>query len=440
MRGRTLVLGLGLSGVAAAEALLRAGADVRAADGNPALAVDLETDVRLGPLDVSLLDGCDLVIASPGIPPPNPVLAAAAQRGIPVWSEPELAWRLGGGRTQLVGVTGTNGKTTTTELIAACLDAPAGGNIGTPLVGLLASDEPPPVVVAELSSFQLHHTAELRTDVGVLLNLAPDHLDWHGTLAAYAADKARIWANHRGTDTAVVVSDDRGAVDVVAAHPPAGRLVTVTSGEPAPGQVGVVDGCVVARVQGTPVEVVAVDQLGARGHHNLTNCIAAVAAAVAAGADAGALAEPLRAFRPGPHRLEVVASDGGVTWVNDSKATNPHAAAAALTSYDSVIWIAGGLTKGVSFDALAGTVAERVRAAVTIGGGGPEIAAFVRAQGVEAVEAGELTVAVHLAAALARPGDTVLLAPACASMDQFADYAERGDVFRAAVAEVTGGD
>ncbi len=445
---RCLVLGLGTTGEAVAKALLGLGVDVRAADARADDALSARArllgcagaDVRLGGLDEALLDGRDVVVASPGVAPRHPVLQAALARGVPVWSEPELAWRLAAGRTRLIGVTGTNGKTTTTELVAACLGAPAGGNIGTPLVELLGGPTPPPLVVAELSSFQLHFTHMLHLDVAVLLNVACDHLDWHGSMPAYQAAKARAWARQRRTDAVVVNVEDPGAVEAVRAHPPPGVVVHVGTGPPkrAPA-VGVIDGSVVWRPligqsvvnsAGEPAEVVAVEDLSLVGRHNLANACAAVAAAICAGADPVGLAPVVAAFTTGPHRVERVAGVGGVSWVNDSNATNPHAAAAALRSFGSVVWIAGGLDKDLDFDGLDDLVRERVRVTVTIGSCGPELAALSRRVGVPAVEGGSLTAAVDVAAGLARPGDTVLLAPAAASMDQFTDYAARGQAFR----------
>jgi UDP-N-acetylmuramoylalanine--D-glutamate ligase len=442
-RRHVLVAGLGISGIAAAQAATSAGAEVRVHDASPAALAraravlgdavtvvdDPEAALRTGAVDV--------VVASPGLAPSTPVLAAAAAAGVQIWSEPELAWRLLDGRTRILAVTGTNGKTTTTELLAACLGVPAVGNIGRPLSALI--DDPPPTVVAELSSFQLHFTHTLRTDVGVLLNVADDHLDWHGDRAAYGAAKARIWrgqrasgaAGLRGSDWAVVNRDDAGAATVASRNAPPAASAGFTLGPPPAGGVGVVDGALAERLTGRqPTPVIGVDALGVTGPHNVANAAAAVAAAVAAGATPAALARPLAAARVGAHRLETVADVDGVRWVNDSKATNPHAAAAALRSFDSIIWIAGGLAKGVSFAPLASDVASRVRLALTIGTSGRDLAGFAGAQGAEAVEARDLDTAVALAADRARPGDVVLLAPACASMDQFTDYAERGSRFR----------
>jgi UDP-N-acetylmuramoylalanine--D-glutamate ligase len=444
-----LVLGAGRSGAAAARALLDAGADVRVVDAGrsdelarTAAGFDARGAlVRIDtPLDrAGLLDGVALVVTSPGIAPTTGAITEAARRGIPVWSEPELAWQLAGGATRVVGVTGTNGKTTTTELVAAALGVPAAGNIGTPLVELLAAPAPPPLVVAELSSFQLHSTHTLRCEVGVLLNVADDHLAWHGDRAAYRRDKARIWAGQQtgtsgdaldGRDWAVVGVDDGGVREVLAAHPPPAGVLGFTTAPPRPGEVGVDDGWIVAHLPNRePQRVVEIAQLGVRGPHNVANVSAAVGAALATGAAADGLAAPLAAYRPGGHRLAVVAERGGVTYVDDSKATNPHAAAAALGSFPSIVWIAGGLAKGVDMASLDPLLVDRVRGVVTIGTDGPSIAARARRLGIPTTEAGELAAAVPIAARLARPGDTVLLAPACASMDQFRDYAERGEVF-----------
>ncbi len=440
---RVLVAGLGVSGIAAARAAATAGASVMVHDAAPAAVergrVELSSRVEVIADPVAMLSAgaLDVVVASPGLTPSAAVLLAAANAGVDIWSEPELAWRLLDGRTRLVAVTGTNGKTTTTELLAACLDVPAVGNIGRPLSALTGA--PPPLAVAELSSFQLHYTHTLRADVGVVLNVADDHLDWHGDRRAYAAAKARIWRGQRssggyglrGCDWAVGNLDDDGCARLVADHPPPAGWAPFTIGEPPRDGVGVLDGVVVERITGTqPTPIVGVDALGVRGSHNVANVAAAVAAAIVAGAAPARLGRPLSEARVGAHRLEVVAERGGVRWVNDSKATNPHAAAAALRSFDSVVWIAGGLSKGVSFDPLAADVAGRVRLAVTIGEAGSQLADLTRTHGVETVEAGNLETAVAVAFDRVRSGDVVLLAPACASMDQFVDYAARGDRFR----------
>jgi UDP-N-acetylmuramoylalanine--D-glutamate ligase len=436
-------MGVGRSGDAAARALLRHGADVTVTDAATGeAATSAATALSAAGATVSLggadpdAGAYDLIVPSPGIPQHHPVLEAAATRRVPVWSEPELAWRLARGRTRLVAVTGTNGKTTTTEMTAACLRAPTAGNIGTPLTTLLDADDTPPVVVAELSSFQLRFAHTLRPTVAVLLNIAPDHLDWHGDMAAYRAAKARLWANQEPGDAVVVNDDDAEARQAIADHPAASRRLGFTLRAPDRDQVGVRNGVVTAVLDGSESPIVAVERLAVAGPHNVANVCAAAAAALAAGASAATLASPLADYHSGHHRLEHVATVGGVAYVDDSKATNPHAAAAALSSFaeGKVLWIAGGLGKGLSFASLGPLVRRHVRAVFTIGTSGPDVAAVARAVGVAVHEAGTLDVAVAAAARAARPGDTVLLAPACASMDQFTDYAARGDAFRAAVA------
>jgi UDP-N-acetylmuramoylalanine--D-glutamate ligase len=441
---RVLVAGLGRSGAAAARAALDAGAEVLVHDDAPDVVAErAETLVRDGAVVVGDPERLftrqppDVVVTSPGLSPRTPLLRAAQVAGMEIWSEPELAWRVLDGRTRLLAITGTNGKTTTTELLAGCLHAPAAGNIGHPLSALAAA--PPPLAVVELSSFQLHYSHTLRADVAVVLNVADDHLDWHGDGTAYASAKARIWRRQRndsapglhGRDWAVTNVDDPGCRRLVAASPPPAGHVTFGLGAPVPGGVGIVDGILAERITGAqPAPVVAIDALGVHGPHNVANAAAATAAAIAAGFPPATLVGPLAAARVGAHRLEVVAEEGGVRWINDSKATNPHAAAAALRSFDSVIWIAGGLNKGLSFEPLATEVIGRVRLTLTIGTAGPQIAALTRAGGIETIEAERLDRAVAVARDRAKPGDVVLLAPACASMDQFADYAERGDRFR----------
>lgn len=406
-----LVVGLGASGRAMAAALDRIGLQVRAVDQRDDLPTDgLPGDVVLGSMDPAVLRDVNLVVTSPGVAPSHPLLTAAASQGIQVWSEPELAWRLNRGRTRLVAVTGTNGKTTATQMIAACLDAPAAGNIGPPLVTALTVD-PPPLLVAELSSFQLHFCTTFRPDVAVLLNVAGDHLDWHGGLAAYTADKARLWQAQHPKDTTVVWAEDAGAAQAVGRFPPPGRVVAAR----------------------TDPDIIDPAALAAPGPHNVANATASAHAALASGGDPDRIKDTLSRFRTGAHRLELVATVDGVHYVNDSKATNPHAALAALQSYDDVVWIAGGLNKGLSFDSLIPVLQRRVRQVLTIGACGPEVAHTARQAGVQVEESGTVQAAVERAHAVSKPGMTVLLAPAAASMDQFADYADRGDAFRTAV-------
>ncbi len=387
---RAVVLGTKRSGRAAAALLERHGVEVVLADR------DLGNDG-----DVALLDGVDVVVKSPGVPRDNPIVAAAR---VPVWSEVELAYRHL--PNPILGVTGTNGKTTTTEWIgamfrAAGLEAAVAGNVGAALSGVEA---PPDVwVVCELSSFQLEDIDEFRPRVAVLLNLEPDHLDRHGTFEAYRDAKLRIFENQAAGDTA---------------------LVPVGFG-PVPGGA--------ARVEFGP-DLDA--EVGLPGAHNRENAAAAAAAARAVGLPEAAIAEALRSFPGVPHRLEPVAERDGVRFVNDSKATNAAAARRALAAYESPLHvILGGRGKSESYDALARELHGR---AYLIGEAADEIAAALDRAGVPYERCGDLASAVSAAAAAARSGDVVLLSPACASYDQFEDFEHRGEEFRRLVQNLSG--
>ena len=412
------VCGLGVSGTAAAEVLLRLGARVTVVDARP-------NDTRAAALDAlgaAVVTGeedpdvpAELVVTSPGWRPDQPFLARMAAEGVPVWGEVELAWRLKPAGQRWYAVTGTNGKTTTTEMLGAMLArggrrGATAGNIGTPLVSVVTADEPAEDVAVELSSFQLHWTSTLAVSAGAILNLAPDHLDWHGSFDAYGAAKRRVWG--AGT-TAVYNADDPA---VVALTEGVADLVPFTLEHPYDGPLAVA------------------------GPHNLANATAAATLATLAGVPRPAIEAALRDFRTGGHRLVAVATVDGVAYVDDSKATNPHAAQRAIESYDSVVWIAGGLNKGLVFDELVAATRRRLRAAVLIGTCAGEIrdALARHAPEVPVTEAGDLHTAVGTARGYARPGDTVLLAPAAASMDQFRDYAERGDLFAAEVRALEG--
>ncbi|HWL37123.1 MAG TPA: UDP-N-acetylmuramoyl-L-alanine--D-glutamate ligase [Frankiaceae bacterium] len=407
------VCGLGVSGTAAAEVLLRLGARVTVVEVDPdetrAAAIEaLGAQVVAGEEDPDLHP--DLVVTSPGWRPTQPYLARMASLGVPVWGEVELAWRLRPARQRWYAVTGTNGKTTTTEMLGAMLatgPAPAAtaGNIGTPLVQVVTAPEPPEAVAVELSSFQLHWTSTLAVAAGAILNVAPDHLDWHGSFESYAAAKRRIWGP--GT-TAVYNADDPAVVALTDGVP---DLVPFSLSQPYEGPLAV------------------------SGPHNLANATAAATLARLAGISEEGIACALRDFRTGGHRLVTVATLDGVAYVDDSKATNPHAAQRAIESYDSVVWIAGGLNKGLAFDDLVAATRHKLRAAVLIGTCAAEVrdALARHAPEVPVTDAGDLHTAVGTARRLARPGDTVLLAPAAASMDQFTDYAARGDAFAAEV-------
>lgn len=431
-----VVLGLGRSGEAAARRLLASGARVVVIDsaddsGLRERAAGLAgAVVRLGTQDAAALAGAALVIASPGVAPSSPMLSAAREAGIPVWSEVELAWRLA--RVPIVGVTGTNGKTTTTRMIAEALTASgmramAAGNIGHPLVDAATADLE--VIVAELSSFQLHHIVSLRPRVAVLLDLADDHLDWHGSFEAYGADKARIFENQAEGDVAVFEREcapwRRGRARAVAFSAGSrGGCAAPAIEETA----GLEDGWIVVP-EGRVVET---SRLRARGSPNRANAIAAAAAACAFGAAPASVGEALASFEPLPHRMELVEEAGGIAYVNDSKATNPHAALAALGGIDRAVLVAGGRNKGLDLSVLA-EAAGRLRGVVALGESAPEVERVFAATGVPVEHAASMDEAVERATAMAGPGDTVLLSPACASFDLFADYKARGEAFRAAV-------
>jgi UDP-N-acetylmuramoylalanine--D-glutamate ligase len=459
-----LVAGAGVSGLAAAAALVELGARVTVSDANPDALGDLPAGVEAA-ADEALPRGTRLVVTGPGRRPDHPLVAAAAAAGVPVVGEPELAWWIGaarpassGGPPVWLAVTGTNGKTTATGMLdailrAAGLDAVACGNIGYPVVDAVRAGRR--VLAVELSSFQLHWSPSVVPDAGCVLNVAEDHLDWHGSMAAYAGAKARAL---RGP-VAVAGVDDPTAAALLAASP-AARRVGVTLLPPGPDQLGIADGTLVDRAfggGGGTVALAAVADVHPGGPPGLTDGLAAAALARAAGVCAEHVAAGLAGFRPGPHRADLVGTVAGVRYVDDSKATNPHAAAASLASQAParVVWVAGGLLKGASVDELVAEHAAHLRAAVVIGIDRREIVAALARHApdlpVVEVDAGDdgrvipagspellgpMETAVRCAAALARPGDVVLLAPAAASMDQFRDYADRGRAFAAAVARL----
>jgi UDP-N-acetylmuramoylalanine--D-glutamate ligase len=459
---RVLVAGAGVSGLAAATALLELGARVTVTDADPAALADLPPGAVPAAEAETLPPGTRLVVTGPGRRPDHPLAAAAAAARVPIVGEPELAWWIGAALPEpptWLTVTGTNGKTTTTSMLAAILraaglDAVACGNIGYPVVDAVRSGRR--VLAVELSSFQLHWSPSVVPAAGCVLNVAEDHLDWHGSLAAYAAAKARAL---RGP-VAVAGVDDAAAAALLAASP-APRRIGVTLGEPGPDQLGIVDGALVDRAFGGGA-LAAVADVRPGGPPGLTDALAAAALARATGVAPAHVGVGLAGFRPGPHRADLVATVAGVRYVDDSKATNPHAAAASLAAQAPapVVWVAGGLLKGASVDELVARHAAGLRAAVVIGTDRREIiAALARhapdvpvvevtagddgavtpahTPGSEAqgsVAGGPMATAVRRAAALARPGDVVLLAPAAASMDQFRDYADRGRAFAEAVA------
>jgi UDP-N-acetylmuramoylalanine--D-glutamate ligase len=415
---RYLVVGLRRSGLAACAAIRRVwpGAEVVATDTDAATDVSaldgLGVEVHLGPEPVPVA-GLRTVVKSPGVPGGAPQIAAAKAAGVPVWGEVELAARMLP-QNPIAGVTGTNGKTTTTHLVGAMLNAgglecEVAGNVGRAITELPGRVAPGTWIACELSSFQLEDIDTLRCRVALVLNVTPDHLDRHGSMDAYVAAKLRIFSNQRPGDTAVLNGDD--PVLRAAAVPGDGRRVWFTLADR-----GSIDW----------------EHARLRGDHNLENALGAAAVARAAGVADAAIDAALRTFDPPPHRLETVASAGGVEWVNDSKATNPDATIKALTAFGGgVHLILGGSLKGSSFAELAQAVAAGpVVHAYLIGAAADAIAAALEEAGAAFTRCETLERAAAAAAAAAQPGNTVLLSPACASFDQFRDYEHRGDRFR----------
>ncbi|GGX04386.1 UDP-N-acetylmuramoylalanine--D-glutamate ligase [Streptomyces noursei] len=462
--------GLGVSGVPAARALAGLGARVTVVNGTDgererAQAAELEqlgVTVRLGDGE-TLPEGTEVVVTSPGWKPSSPLFLAAEQAGVPVWGDVELAWRLRGpDAAPWLAVTGTNGKTTTVRMLASILGAAglrtaAVGNIGVPLVDVVLGEGRTEgtsydVLAVELSSYQLHWAPSVRAHSAAVLNLAPDHLDWHGSMAAYAADKGRIYEGN--TVACVYNVADPATEDLVreADVEEGCRAIGFTLGTPGPSQLGIVDDILVDRAfvenrQRQAQELAEVADIapasGKPAPHNIANALAAAALARAFGVPAAAVREGLRSFHPDAHRIQHVADVAGVSYIDDSKATNTHAAEASLAAYEHIVWIAGGLAKGATFDELVRTAAGRLRGVVLIGADRALIrealtrhAPDVPVVDLDRTDTGAMSEAVREAARLAEPGDTVLLAPACASMDMFVNYNKRGEAFADAVGEL----
>ncbi|BBZ76453.1 UDP-N-acetylmuramoylalanine--D-glutamate ligase [Mycolicibacterium anyangense] len=470
---RVLVAGAGITGRAVVAALATLDVHIQVCDDS-ADALNTFSANGIGVIEpqraIAGMDTVDLVVTSPGFPPTAPVLAAAAAAGVPIWGDVELAWRLdtaghyGTPRRWLV-VTGTNGKTTTTSMLHAMLVADGRravlcGNIGDPVLDVLS--QPADLLAVELSSFQLFWAPSLRPEAGAVLNIAEDHLDWHGSFAGYAAAKARALAGR----VAVVGLDDAPAAALLPAAP-APVKVGFRLGEPGPGELGVRDGMLVDRAFADDLALAPAASIPVAGPVGVLDALGAAALARSVGVPAAAIAEALAGFRVGRHRAEAVGVVDGVQYVDDSKATNPHAAQASVLAYPRVVWVAGGLLKGASVDEMVTRVADRLVGAVLIGRDRavvakalsrhapdvPVIQVVTRedagvqgtiesdvAHGTRLVDgsgpglgARVMTEVVAAAASLARPGDTVLLAPAGASFDQFAGYGDRGDAFAAAV-------
>ncbi|MBT1002152.1 UDP-N-acetylmuramoyl-L-alanine--D-glutamate ligase [Paenarthrobacter sp. DKR-5] len=491
---RVVVTGIGVSGFAAADTLIELGARVVVVDSSTSetarskadtLRIVGAADVLLGEEAVAtipLVDGGkpDLIVTSPGWRPDQALLAAAARAHLPVWGDIELAWRVreraGRKTAEWLAITGTNGKTTTVGMTASMLQAAglkaiAVGNVGTPVLDALRDPVEYDVLAVELSSFQLHWASSLSPLASVCLNVAEDHVDWHGSYESYLWDKAKVYAN---TKVACVYNAEQIETErmVEEADVLEGcRAIGFTTGTPAVSMLGVVENLLVDRAfieqrKDSAAELGSLEDVGPIApRHLVANALAAAALVRAYGLEPAAVRDGLRAYEPGDHRIQPVARLNGVLWVNDSKATNPHAADASLAAFGSVVWIAGGLAKGVSYDDLIRRHAARLKAVVLIGADSSALRESLRrhAPDVPVIEQGPgetgtmqegsaagtadaplggdavMARAVQAAAGLAAEGDTVLMAPAAASMDQFSSYAHRGDAFVEAVRELVEG-
>lgn len=439
-----LVCGAGLAGQSVARALLARGATVLLADRaeTPAVASLVASGARYVASPDVVPEGVEQIVASPGWRPDHPLFLEALARGLEVIGEVEFAWRVRGpGAAPWLAVTGTNGKTTTVRMLESILRASgeralAVGNVGVSLVDAVCADEHYDVLAVELSSFQLHWPSTVVAQAGALLNVAPDHLDWHGSMQAYTRTKTRVWTG----PVAIGNADDLTVASLLMAAP-AATHVGCTLGIPARGQLGVCDGVLLDNAfAAEPVVLLPAADVRPPGAHNVANALAAAALARAHGAAASEVAAGLRAFVPDLHRNQLLLEHAGVAYVDDSKATNAHAAMASLTAYGRVVWIAGGQLKGAPVDGLIAAVASRLAGVVLLGVDRAVIAASLRRHApdvpvldVPSTDDGAMTEVVCAAAGFARPGDTVLLAPAAASYDMYSGYAARGAAFEAAV-------
>ena len=442
-RGEIAVIGLGKSGIAAARLLVRHGFRVYASDSGSSSAMERGVaEVRaagaaadVGRHDLDRIARASLVVASPGVPPGSEALRSALAAGVPVVSEIEIGLRFLGTRTRYIAVTGTNGKTTVTTMIAAILEASgisatAAGNIGRTL--LEATDDDVEVLVAEVSSFQLEFAPTFAPAVAVLLGLAEDHLDWHGSFAAYVAAKSNVFARQRADGVLVVDADDAEARRTAQLAP--GRVIEISITDRTEGRFGVRNGALVTP-QGD--EIIAIDAMPRALPHDLTNALAAVAAAREVGATLEGARRAIAEYATLPHRVARIGEHGGVTYYDDSKATNPHAALHAMRSFDSVVLLAGGRNKGLDLSVLADG-ADHIRAVIAFGDAADEVErAFDGVRPVRRVTS--MKEAVRIAHELARPGDAVLLSPACASFDAYESYAARGDDFAREVQDLLAG-
>ena len=446
---KILVLGAGVTGTSVARFLQASGAKVTLTDDNS------ENAVKPDQVD---LTNFDAVVISPGWRQDHPLVSQILSSPVELLNEIDIAWNLRSVRAphqKWIALTGTNGKTTTVEMTAAILqaagiNAAACGNVGDTVIDAVDRDNPYDVLVLELSSFQLHWAQEASFTAAAILNIADDHLDWHGSFEAYAQAKFSILDR---CEIAILNADD-GPV-VLGANRFTGRKVFFSLDTPAPGEIGVVEELLIDRAfVADPQEASMICELidiVPTVPHNVSNALAAAGLALALDVPHAAIQKALQSFRPGRHRIETVHEADGVTWVDDSKATNPHAAAASLMSHLSVVWIAGGLAKGADMEALVERCASRMKAAILIGADrdlieaalikhAPNVPRILINPPTQYIRGGEsnslMELIVQTASENASSGDAVLLAPACASMDQFISYADRGDRFAAAVRKV----
>ena len=459
-----VVAGVGVSGFAAADGLLQSGAtvtvlderdDATNADKGTLLEV-LGGTVRLGAGAADALPpDADLVITT-GWHPDHSLLAAAIERGVPIWSEVELAWRLSRPHKIVpwLGITGTNGKTTTTQMLdsilsAAGLRSAAVGNIGRPIMEVLLDPEPYDVLAVELSSHQLHWSNSLALHSAAVLNLQPDHLEWHGSFEAYREAKAKIYAGVQASCVYNVAEPATERLVEEAEVVEGARAIGFTLGIPDLSMLGVVDDLLVDRAfvaqrRDSALELAKITDVSPPAPHNVANALAAAALARSFGVPATAVRDGLRRMRIGAHKIETIADHEGVRWINDSKATNPHAADAALQAFDTqIVWLAGGQAKGTSFDELIKTHGSKLRGAVLLGVDREIVAQALTRHApdvpvirIESPDTRAMAQAVQAAASLVHAGDVVLLAPGCASKDMYRDYAARGEAFTAAVRDL----
>ncbi|MEY4078277.1 MAG: hypothetical protein RIS80_46 [Actinomycetota bacterium] len=469
---RVAVIGLGVTGFSVADTLAELGCEVFVvAEKAEAELVDILDVLGVRHLTGESASGVptelnefapELIVTSPGVKPDAAVIRWAADAGIAVWVDIDLAWRLRDKTSRVaewVMITGTNGKTTTTQLTTAMLHAgghraASCGNIGTPILDCIRDPEGFDFLVVEISSFQLHYLGDVSPIASTVLNIDHDHIDWHGTFDAYKAAKGKVFANTKvagiynaGDATTIKLLEDADVVEGC-------RAIGFTVGVPRVSEVGYSEDILCDRAflenrKDEALELATLEDLGLIGvltPHLLANVAAASALARACDVEPAAIRSAIRDFRLDKHRIELVAEHAGITWIDDSKATNPHATAASLSSFDSVVWIVGGLLKGVDITPLVERFAKKLRGAVVIGKERDAVLAALASVAPE-IPVIEINVeensqvmphAVEAASNLAQAGDTVLLAPSSASMDQFKDYADRGNQFAQAVRNLIG--